>query len=81
MGSFSDLGVRAQVLERQPAGRNRAREYAYFAAIARGSVREVETQLLLGLRLGLIRRGDIVEPPEFGDQINRMLTALIKRLR
>jgi four helix bundle protein len=63
------------------SGRNRAREYAHFAAIARGSVREVETQLLLGLCLGLIRRGDVVEPLEFGDQINRMLTALIKRLR
>jgi four helix bundle protein len=73
------VSVAANIAE--GTGRVHSRDYAHFVSIARGSLREVETHLLLGLRLGLIRRGDIVEPLEFGDQLNRMLTTLMARLR
>ncbi len=73
------LSVPANIAE--GTGRVHYRDYARFVSVARGSLREVETHLLIGLRLGLIRRGDIVEPLEFGDQLNRMLTKLIVNLR
>jgi len=63
------------------SGRRSSKEFAQFAAVARGSVREIETQLLLGVRLGLFRPGDVVEALEFGDQLGRMLTSLIASLR
>lgn len=62
-------------------GRVNRGEYARFVSIARGSLKECETQLLLSQRLGLLS-DEIVEPLLAGiDRLSRLVTALKRRLR
>ncbi|MGH8122457.1 MAG: four helix bundle protein [Rudaea sp.] len=60
------------------AARRSRKEYVYRLSIARGSLSELETQILISTRLGLAR-----SEPELDSQIERVfarLNALIKRL-
>lgn len=61
------------------AARSGNREFAHFLNIARGSLSELETQLVIAADLGYIKSND----PIFAlvDRISRLLTGLHKSLR
>jgi four helix bundle protein len=61
-------------------GRTRKREYARFALIARGSLKEAETQLHLATRLGYLEEGDVAALLATAMRLNKLLTGLHKRL-
>jgi len=51
-----------------------------FLSIARGSLAEVETQLILAERLGYLTTDDLDAVSVLADEISRMLASLITRL-
>lgn len=60
------------------AARTSRKEYLHFLSIARGSVSEVETQLIIAVRLGLAPADEALD-----DHVQRVfarLNALIKKL-
>ena len=61
-------------------GRNSRGEYAKFLRVAQGSLKELETHLILAARVGLISNGLIA--PVLGDSegLGKMLRALIRSL-
>ncbi|MGH8569845.1 MAG: four helix bundle protein [Gammaproteobacteria bacterium] len=61
------------------AARTGDREFAQFLNVARGSLSELETQLLIASDLGYINSND----PVFGvvDQVSRLVTGLHKAVR
>jgi len=61
-------------------GRGTRRDYAHFISIAKGSLAELETFLLLVVDLDLARRGDTESVLAQADEVGRMLTALRARL-
>ena len=61
-------------------GRNASREYARFLNIARGSKHELETQLLICVRLGYLAEHQIEPAMALCDEIGKMLNSLIKKL-
>ena len=61
-------------------GRNAAKEYVRFLNIARGSKYEVETQLLICVRLHYLQQPEISLSMALCDEIGRMLNSLIKKL-
>ena len=62
-------------------GRASTGDYVRFLIMARGSNAEVETQLLLSVRLDYLTQSDIEETLSLNDEIGKMLTAMIKKLR
>jgi four helix bundle protein len=62
-------------------GRSNRREYARFVLIARGSLKEAETQLLLCQRLGFLSDQTTEELLAISSRVNRLLTGLRKRLQ
>jgi four helix bundle protein len=62
-------------------GRHHRSEYRQHVGIARGSLREIETQLMLGVRIGAFTRDEAAEAVTLADQIGRMLSRLASRLR
>ncbi len=56
------------------------RDYAQFVSIARGSLAEVETYLIIAVELGYISSDEITALNQELDEIGRMLTALRIRL-
>jgi four helix bundle protein len=62
-------------------GRSNRREYARFVLIARGSLKEAETQLLLCERLGYLSQTKAQELLALSARINRLLTGLRRRLK
>jgi len=63
------------------AGRHSRGEFRHHVGIARGSLRELETQLLLGVRLDMFRAGDAAEPLVLAAAVGRMLSRLGSSLR
>ena len=61
-------------------GRKAAKEYGRFLNIARGSNNEVETQLLLSVRLGYSTAEGIENAMQMCDEIGKMLNAITKKL-
>ena len=61
------------------AARRGAREFAQFLNIARGSLSELETQLLIATDLGYIKNNDPVF--DLVDLVSRLITGLHKTVR
>lgn len=60
--------------------RGSRRDYANFLAIAKGSLNETETFLILALRLGYLREHELAPTLFLITEIGKMLTALRARL-
>jgi four helix bundle protein len=61
-------------------GRTNRREFARFILIARGSLKEAETQLLLAGRLGFLSANQSAQLLEMAVRLNRLLTGLRRKL-
>lgn len=61
-------------------GRAAPREFAHFLSIAKGSVMEVETLIMLTSRLGYVAESRISALLARTDEIGRMLTTLRERV-
>ena len=62
-------------------GRGTTREYVRSLSIANGSLKELETQLDLGLRLQFYRIEDASEAFRLAEEVSKMLGALMGTLR
>ncbi len=60
--------------------RRSTKEYINFLVIARGSVSELETQLIICRRLNFLAEEQIVLPMRLCAEIGRMINALIEKL-
>lgn len=61
-------------------GRGTTKEYLRFLRIAQGSLKELETHLLLASRVGICSSEQSKELLQIADELGRMLTALTKKL-
>jgi four helix bundle protein len=61
-------------------GRQATGEYRHHVSIARGSLLELETQLLLAKRLNYVRSADAEIVLKEVDEISRMLATLVSKL-
>ena len=59
-------------------GRQSTASYAQFLKIARGSLNELETHLLLAERVGLTKPGSCADTLQQVDQLGKMLGGLIR---
>lgn len=59
-------------------GRNSRGEYIQFLRVAQGSLKELETHLLLAQRVGLSTEKDVGEILERTEILGKMLRALIR---
>ena len=73
------ISVPANIAEGHKRGSRR--QYEHFVAIARGSGAELETEITIALRLGLIDSVQAENTLHLCDQVGRMLTRLHERLR
>jgi four helix bundle protein len=73
------VSIPANIAEGQ--GREYTKEFLHFLSIARGSLREVETHLLLCCRVGLLDQDKLDPLLELAERIGQMLTALRKALQ
>ena len=62
-------------------GRESRNEYIHFLNIARGSLKECETQLIIAERLKYISAAQLQKSLAQSEEIGRMLNALIRSLR
>jgi four helix bundle protein len=60
--------------------RSSRREYAHFVAIAKGSLMETETFLMLAARLGYLTEADVAPALALVTEISKMLTSLRVKL-
>ena len=56
-------------------------EYRHFVSVSRGSLAEVETELVIAERLGYVEPGGLADARKHASSIGRMLTNLYKSLR
>ena len=75
----SSVSVAANIAE--GAGRRSTGEFLQFLGIARGSLAEAETLVLLSGRLGYCTERDVTGLLEQADEISRMSAALIASLK
>lgn len=57
------------------------KEFLQFIAVSKGSLAEVETQIMLAERFNYIDHESMQDVLELSDEVNRMLTGLQKSLR
>ena len=62
-------------------GRGSRKEYLQFLRIARGSLKELETHLLLSHRVGVAQQGDINPVLEQCDRLGKILYRLLEALQ
>jgi four helix bundle protein len=62
-------------------GRSSKREFARYTLIARGSLKEAETQVILSERLGYLSASQSERLLGFAARINRLITGLRRRLQ
>jgi four helix bundle protein len=63
------------------SGRGSKRDFRHFLVTARGSICEVQTQLVLAGKLGLARNEKISEIESIANEVGRMLNGLIQSMR
>ena len=61
-------------------GRPTLRDYAHFVSIARGSLNEAETFLMLACRLGYVTEAEATPTLSLMTEVGKMLTTLHARL-
>ena len=61
-------------------GRWHSKEFVHFLLVANGSLKELETHLLIGKRLGFFSPPDLAKPQGLVEEIGRMLAGLRKKL-
>ncbi|WP_272937850.1 four helix bundle protein [Xaviernesmea oryzae] len=62
-------------------GRDATGAYVQHLKIAQGSLKELETHLILSTRVGIIAAGNIQPAMFLSDEIGKMLRSLIRRLQ
>jgi four helix bundle protein len=62
-------------------GRGSTREYVQFVTIARGSLMELETHLIIGCNLGFLNPDEFRVASEAIEEIGKMLNGLIRGLK
>ena len=62
-------------------GRNSTKEFIKFLAIARGSQKELETQLQLCVRIGYITEEEISVAMNLCEEVGKMLNTLMRKLK
>lgn len=72
------VSVPSNVAEGQ--ARNSTAEFRNFLSIARGSLAEVETQLLIATRLEYMTKEQLAPILSLQEEVNKMLNALMKTL-
>ncbi len=75
----SATSIPANIVEEY--GRQSRGDFARFLRIAQGSVKELETHLLLASRVGLLENGAEGELLEMADRVGRMLRGLIRSVQ
>lgn len=75
----SAVSVPSNIAEGQ--GRESKNEFRSFLSVAKGSLAELETQLLICVRLHYLTQKDIEKSLSLANEIERMLTALILRIK
>jgi four helix bundle protein len=55
-------------------------EYRHYLSVARGSLAEVETQLIIAVRLNYLSNACIEDIMAIRGEVERMITAILKRL-
>ena len=74
----SAVSIPSNIAEGQ--GRLATKEFRQFLGIARGSLKELETQLLISIDLGYTSQEGAEVCLDLADEIGRMLNSLIKAL-
>jgi four helix bundle protein len=62
-------------------GRENSGSFIQFLRIAQGSLKEVETQLLLAVRIGLMTDEDVAPAMAMCDELGKMTRALIRSIQ
>ncbi len=62
-------------------GRLHAGDFVRFLSYASGSLREVETELLVAVRVGYLTPASVAPALELADEVGRMLAGLIRSVR
>jgi four helix bundle protein len=73
------VSVPSNIAEGQ--GRRTKKEFARFLGVAHGSLREMETQLLIAGRLVYLAKSTIDELMELASPVGRLITGLLNSLR
>ena len=63
------------------SGRRTTREFIAFLHIARGSLSELKTQLVLARTVGYLADADLSNTDSLSDEVGRLLNAVIRGLR
>jgi four helix bundle protein len=72
------VSVPSNIAEGQ--GRRSLNEFIHHLSIAHGSLREVETQCLIGARLGYVNEGESDDLLALASEVGRLLNALMNAL-
>ena len=72
------VSIPANIAEGQ--GRGSTKEFARFLSISRGSLRELETHLIIALRLRFLAQSEFDRIQAIIDEVGRLLQGLSRRL-
>lgn len=72
------ISIPSNIAEGQ--GRNSSKEFIHFLFIAKGSKAELETQLLLCVRINYLKELEIEKAMSLVEEVGKMLHSLQKRL-